>query len=315
MSGLLTPEYASPEQRRGAAPTVAADIYSLGVVLHELLVGVRPSTVAHDDPPLISTVTGAGGDGSRARQQRRKRLRSYLTGDVDAIVTTALRHEPGARYGSAGMLGDDLANHLGHLPVRARPDRWSYRVGRFIQRHQAGVALGAVALIAVLGLSIESLRQARRAERQAEAAAQSADFVVGLLELSYPFDSGGTTPSMRALLDSGAARVATLEQQGIAVPVSLYEVLALGYNGMAALRPRHRPRQPGPRPPRCCRRRRLRPRRDPLAARRGSAARRAPARRRARVSPHRSRRRPAIEAHVRRAWRSCSSPWHAPIAP
>jgi serine/threonine-protein kinase len=131
------------------------------------------------------------------------------------------------------MLGDDLANHLGNFPVRARPDRWSYRVGRFIQRHQAGVALGAVALIAVLGLSIESLRQARRAERQADAAAQSADFVVGLLELSYPFDSGGNTPSMLAMLDSGAARVATLEQQGIAVPVSLYEVLALGYNGMA----------------------------------------------------------------------------------
>ena len=94
VSGLLTPEYASPEQRRGAAPTVAADIYSLGVVLHELLVGVRPSTVAHDDPPLISTVTVPAAMAA-ARGTTPQHLRALLTGDVDAIVGTALRHEPG----------------------------------------------------------------------------------------------------------------------------------------------------------------------------------------------------------------------------
>ena len=232
VNALLTPEYAGPEQRRGAAPTVAADIYSLGVVLHELLVGTRPSTIEQAEPPLISSLTVLPARAS-ARGTTPEHLHRQLAGDVDAIVATALRHEPAARYGSAGLLGEDLASHLGNFPVRARPDRWSYRAGRFIRRHQLGVALGAVALVAVLATSIESVRQARLAERQARAAAQSADFVVGLLQLSYPFDSGGTTPSMRAMLDSGAARVATLERQGIAVPVSLYEVLALGYNGMA----------------------------------------------------------------------------------
>ncbi len=219
LARLLTPEYASPEQRRGEPATVGADVYSLGVILYELLVGRRPQEDGVVSPSAALSATSA----TSARAVR---------GDLDTIALTALQPDPRLRYQSAESLSADIANHLAGRPVRAREGTWSYRAGKFIRRNQAGVVLGALALLAVVGGATATMVQARRAEREAAAARRSSDFVVGLLELSYPYDSGGTTQSLRSMLDSALARVSARQQEGEALDPDLLTALSLGFYGL-----------------------------------------------------------------------------------
>ncbi len=155
-SQLLTPEYASPEQVRGDPISTSTDVYSLGVVLYEALTGRRPHQLAglsraaaeralmETTPPLPSAVAADPAH------------RTALIGDVDTIVLKALHADPARRYGSAADLADDIDRHLAGLPVRARPDSWSYRASRFIARHRyvvAGAALLFVSLAVGLAVS------------------------------------------------------------------------------------------------------------------------------------------------------------------
>ena len=148
---ILTPGYASPEQLRGEVIGTASDIYSLGVVLYELLAGQRPYEVADLLPSQVerlicetmparpsTVVLDAGTETPRAASRPGR-----LTGDLDVIVMKALRKEPAARYDSAAQLRDDLARHLAALPSSARPSTGGYRVRSFVRRHRLGV--GAVA--------------------------------------------------------------------------------------------------------------------------------------------------------------------------
>jgi formylglycine-generating enzyme required for sulfatase activity/tRNA A-37 threonylcarbamoyl transferase component Bud32 len=165
----LTPAYASPEQLRGDAVTTASDVYSLGVVLFQLLTGRLPHPT---DGASISAVaqrvqdvaaprpSAVAGDRLRARE---------LRGDLDAIVLQALRKEPGRRYPSARALSRDLERHLAGRPVEARPESLVYLGTSFVRRHRALVALSALALAAlVAGLVVSSrlwlLARARAAE-------------------------------------------------------------------------------------------------------------------------------------------------------
>lgn len=231
LTAMLTPEYASPEQRRGEPATVAADVYSLGVVLHELVVGRRPALDAEGEPALPSS--RVSDDAALARGTSRGALQRQVRGDVDILTQAALRPDPARRYPAVDALDSDIANHLAGLPLKARPDTLGYRLGKFVRRHRAGTALGVLACLGIALAVLAALAQARRAAREAQAAARSAAFVVGLLELSYPYDSGGTAQSLRSMLDSGAARAIQSEREGIAVPTALLEALALGYNGQA----------------------------------------------------------------------------------
>ncbi len=139
---VFTPEYASPEQVRGDRITTASDVYSLGVLLHELLTGRRPS-------------------GESAWTLR------ALPEDLATIVAMATRPEPERRYASAEQLSEDLRRWLQGLPVHARRDTLSYRAGKFFARHKAGTAAAALVLLALVGGILATARQARiaRAER------------------------------------------------------------------------------------------------------------------------------------------------------
>src|SRR6185369_17051660 len=133
------------------------DVYSLGVVLYELLTGQRPYRLETRSSDAITGVV--------VRQQPEKpSTKARLHRDLDHIVLMALRKEPERRYASAEQLGEDVRRHLEGLPVKASPDSFGYRAGKFVRRHKAGVAasvLVAASLVGGLGLALWQMRVAQ----------------------------------------------------------------------------------------------------------------------------------------------------------
>ena len=174
MFRAFTPSYASPEQVLGHAITTASDVYSLGVVLYELLSGTKPfdasrSTVAD----MLRVAEGAEAPRPSAAPPSRPPMPypvSTLAGDLDNIVLMALRREPERRYGSVTAFIADIERYLGSLPVSARPHTWSYRAVKFAARHTTAVAATLVAALALLGGLGTSVWQAALAREQRDRA-------------------------------------------------------------------------------------------------------------------------------------------------
>ncbi|MEM8930331.1 MAG: serine/threonine-protein kinase [Acidobacteriota bacterium] len=161
----MTPRYASPEQAAGRPVTTASDIYSAGVVLHELLTGRLPSPGSNpieSDPPLLSAAI-PDAEIATERGISPSRLRRRLRGDLDHIVAKSLRWNPDERYASARELADDIDRHLGHLPVMARRGSWRLRVRRFARRHRLGLAVAAMAMLAAILATVAAIQSWRLA--------------------------------------------------------------------------------------------------------------------------------------------------------
>lgn len=269
----MTPEYASPEQIRGEPITTASDVYSLGVVLYQLLTGRSPypgdtrsphqlaQAVCNTDPGKPSTAvlkpstvrTGdqieqvAAESMSSSREGTPAKLQRRLAGDLDNIVLMALRKEPQRRYGSVEQFAEDVRRHLEALPVSATKGSWRYRAGKFIMRHTASVAASAVVLLAVLvgvGATVHAARIARqqaeiarsereRAEKRFNDVRKLANSLIFEIHDSIQ-DLPGATPSRKLLLDRAVEYLDKLEHDA-AGDVDLQRELAWGYQRLSAV--------------------------------------------------------------------------------
>jgi serine/threonine protein kinase len=158
---LMTPNYASPEQIRGEPVSLLSDVYSLGVVLWELLTDTCFSEVSRQSAPRL---LGRFGKPVASTAVKNRSLRRQLSGDLDNILMCALELEPQRRYQSVSLLADDLRRHLVDEPIRARPKTMRYRTVKFINRHQALVVITAVVFVALAGSLAISLVKAHKAD-------------------------------------------------------------------------------------------------------------------------------------------------------
>jgi serine/threonine-protein kinase len=220
----LTPEYASPEQLAGGPLSVASDVYSLGVVLCELLCGSRPSNRTPASLPLDELAAAAAApDGAvweiaaRRRATPRQLLRQ-LRGDLDSIVARALARDPAGRYRNADALVTDLQNHLQSRPVEARRGGFTYRASKAARRN-LGFLVSAGLVTAILTTStvvatVQKARideqarglaeQGRQTARERDVAEGVTRFLVDLFEVSDPGEAKGAQVTARALLDRAA---------------------------------------------------------------------------------------------------------------
>ncbi|MEZ4456969.1 MAG: serine/threonine-protein kinase [Gemmatimonadales bacterium] len=213
-----TPQYASPEQIRGAPLTTASDVYSMGVILFELLTGRRPHEsdgiglhdferrVLESPPPRPSTAVTAAA--ATARGETPARLRRRLEGDLDQIVLAALAPDPAARYRSVDALGDDLQRFLEDRPVEVRGPGLGYRVRKFVGRNRLAVATTALIVVGLVGGLVVTSALARRAQQAQNRAERVAGFLQEILSSVRPVTGGRDVPVSEAL-DSASARLAS----------------------------------------------------------------------------------------------------------
>lgn len=217
----MTPGYASPEQVRGEAITTATDIYSLGVVLYELVTGQPPYRVAGkplDEAIRVICQNEPENPSSLARRStsvpKNKQLVPELSSDLDAIVAKAMRKDPQQRYASAEEFSSDISHSLEGLPVSAHHGTLRYRAGKFVRRHRFGVGVAVAAAVVLLGFATTMAVQAQRiakerdrANREAEASKRVADFMSNMFKVSDPNEARGNSVTAREILDKASHEI------------------------------------------------------------------------------------------------------------
>jgi serine/threonine-protein kinase len=214
LQNIMTPEYASPEQVRGEGVTTASDIYSLGVVLYELLTGQRPyriksrrpdevaRAISEEEPPRPSTAVTKQNQSSVILNPR------SLRGDLDNIVLMAMRKEPSRRYASVAQFSEDIRRHVEGLPVVARKDTIGYRSAKFMRRHRVGVAAATLVTMAIIAGLIVALWEARQARAQRDVAQRINTFLQDVLGSAAP-DVKGVDVKVVDVLGDASSRAKT----------------------------------------------------------------------------------------------------------
>jgi len=176
----LTPDYASPEQILGEPLTTASDVYSLGVVLYELLCERRPYKLTRDSRGALENAIlqadPAAPSGVVPAEHRRE-----LRGDLDTIVLKALKKKPEERYATVHAFAEDIGRFLSGHPVQARPDSWTYRAFRLWRRRKLVVSTSAAVAVVLVGATLYSVRQAQLARAEQKRAEQVEQFIASVL--------------------------------------------------------------------------------------------------------------------------------------
>jgi tetratricopeptide (TPR) repeat protein len=202
----LTPDYASPEQLGGRPVTTATDVYGLGLLLYELLLGVTPAAARRELGPgaggrpasqVARALSKARGNPARGELER---LARRLRGDLDTILGKALAADPAHRYGTVAELAEDLGRHLSHRPVKARRPTVAYRLGRTVMRHR----LASAFVLSLVAFSAAVTWQALAQERLRLRAEATSRFLVALFKAADPEENRGEEITVREALATGA---------------------------------------------------------------------------------------------------------------
>lgn len=262
---MMTPEYASPEQLRGEAITTATDVYSLGLVLYEVLTGHHsyrfegrmPHEIARvvleTEPEKPSTAIRRSEDGNELRPENAslaadvisgcrgesaEKLSKRLAGDLDNIVLKAIRKESGARYTSVDQLSEDIRRHVEGLPVLARKSSIAYRCRKYVLRHKVGMTAVALVFLSLLTGIVLTVREARiaranqfRAEQRFNDVRNLANSLIFDIHDSIQ-DLPGSTAARKLLVERALSYLDSLNREA-GDNASLERELATAYKRIA----------------------------------------------------------------------------------
>ncbi len=247
---IWTPQYASPEQVRGEPVSVSSDVYALGVLLNKLLTGAYPYSldgrslaeieeiIKHEEPLIPSQVfklQDKQGEYAYQRNATVDECVKALKGDLDALVSKAIRKEPEYRYQSVKEISDEIDRYFLGIPLLARDGTYRYRTEKFIRRHKAGLAtfvsisLIIIVLVSLFTRKITNERNIAQLER--DKLEQVVDFLTGLFEAGDPVASQGANFTATDLLEKGVERAEDLQDQPL-LQAEMLSVIGESYRSM-----------------------------------------------------------------------------------